>query len=67
MMNNINKFKNAMNNLHFNNEKSKVFSYIYKNTSNKIPKIFPRTIVSLAGIQFVLCFISTSSVSCMIR
>lgn len=66
-MNNINNYKSAINNLHFNNDKSKVFSYIYKNTYNKAFKIFPRTLISLAGIQFILCFMSTSSVSCMIR
>ena len=66
-MNNIDNYKSAMNNLHFNSDKSKVFSYIYKNTYNKTSRIFPRTLISLAGIQFVLCFISTSSVSCIVR
>ena len=66
-MNNINNYKNAMNNLHFTNEKSKVFSYIYNNTCNRASKIFPRTLISLAGIQFILCFMSTSSVSYMVR
>lgn len=66
-MNNINNYKSAMNKLYFNKEKSKVLSYIYRNTYNKTLKIFPRTLISLAGIQFILCFISTSSVSCIVR
>ena len=59
------KFENyisAMNNIGFdNNLKSKIMLNISKRQPKKID-FFPKAIISLAGVQMILCFFTTTCV-----
>lgn len=67
-MNNVDRYKNAMKKIQYDeNLKLKVYSYVYRKTSTRISRIFPRTIISLVGIQFVFCFLATNVVGCIVR